>query len=112
MQPPDILAFELAAALDAYEEQLAALASTGRLIGVAQLQRTLHQVSQSCVGLPQLAGATVDLVLSHHGFVADLMRDGGSGGAPASEESVQALEHCVRSLQRQCRQMFVAPHLH
>lgn len=112
MHATDTLAFELAAALDAYEEQLAAVRRRPTADAAAQLQRRLHRVCHSCPGLPQLAAATVALMLAHHGLLSDLMRDGRSERTPSVQPSMQALEQSVRSLQRQCREMFLAPYLH
>lgn len=109
MQATDTIAFELAAALDAYEEQLAAVRRSRSPLAVAQLQRRVHRVCRSCLGLPQLAAATVAFVLSHHGVLADLMCD---GRAPPAQSRLQALDQCIVSLRRQCRELFLAPHLH
>jgi hypothetical protein len=111
MQAPDITAFELAASLDAYEEQLAVVRRAGSPLAVAQLQKSVHRVCRSCMGLPQLAVASVAFLLAHHGFLADLMREGGGAGAPSTQLAMQALDQCVRSLHRQCRELLVAPPL-
>ncbi len=111
MHAPDILAFELAAALDSYEEQLAAAPRLPTADAAAQLQRRLHGICHCCMGLPQLASASVALMLAHHGLLADLMRDDRVEGSPSVHLRLHALERVVGELQRQCRAMFLAPYL-
>lgn len=111
MHAPDTLAFELAAALDAYEEQLALLRSAPTAAAAAQLQRKLHRVCHGCGGLPQLAAAAVALMLAHHGLLADLMRDDRNESARPLRPCFLAVEQSVRVLQRHCREMFLAPYL-
>ena len=111
MQTTDAMAFEAAAALDAYEEQLMDLRSWLADRRIACVQLELRRVCGHCMGLPQLSGATMALLLAHHRLLAELA----SRNVPQSDAPPAALadvQDCVIALRRQCRELFVAPRLH
>lgn len=109
MQCTDTLAFEAAAALAAYEEQLDTLQRSGpHPRSVAAIQGALGHLCNRCLRLPQLSGAGISLLLAHHRMLAELAR--GPVAAPAA--GLQELERCIRTLRRACRELFLAPHLH
>ena len=111
MRCTDALAFEAAAALDAYEEHLLTLRRHGaQPWRIALFHRQLRRVCSCCLGLPQVSGASVALLLAHHRWLAELCAEGRL--ADAAAPSLVAVEQCLGSLQRACRELFVAPHLH
>lgn len=113
MQCTDALAFEAAAALEAYEEQLLAMRGPGAAPrGAALIQRELTRVCGCCLRLPQLAGASVGLMIAHHRLLADLASRGEDGRTAPGAARLQEVEQCLAILQRSCRELFLAPHLH
>lgn len=112
VQGTDAIAFEAAAALETYEEQLAALrcARTGPG-GIASMQTALRRICGVCLCLPQLSTATLAVLLAHHRLLADLARAGMSPAAGWCSASFDAVEQSVRVLQRKCRELFLAPQL-
>lgn len=113
MQCTEAFAFEAAAALDAYEEQLLAIRHHGAdPLAVARIQKALRQACGCCLRLPQLAGPSVSLLLAHHRLFAQLApRAGECAGVPATI-GFDEVEGCIASLHRACRDLFLAPHLH
>ena len=111
MQGTDTIAFEAAAALDAYEEQLASLRRPGASPGrVASMQVELRRICSLCLVLPQLSASSLALLLAHHRLLAVLA--GSTPGLAAEHRaSFDAVEQCVRGLRRQCSELFRAPHL-
>jgi hypothetical protein len=112
MQPTDAIAFEAAAALDAYEEQLL----TVRRIGahphqLASTQMELRRVCNCCLRLPQLSGPGLALLLAHHRLLAEWASGHKEGVVDAASPSLATVEQCLASLQRRCRELFLAPHL-
>jgi hypothetical protein len=96
MQCSDALAFEAAAALEAYEERLLALRGVGtHLRNVAEVQRELGRVCNCCLRLPQLAGASVDLLLAHHKLLADLARAGKGPSDAIGGAGLEEVQRCV-----------------
>jgi hypothetical protein len=112
MHCTDAIAFEAAAALDAYEEQLLTVRRTGpdphRFV---RLQVALRRVCNCCLHWPQLSAPSIALLLAHHGLLAELARMGEGRAADASPASMEAVEQCVAMLQRRCRELLLAPHL-
>lgn len=112
MQCTDAIAFEAAAALDAYEARLLTLRCAGTdPHAIASLQADLKRVCGCCLRLPQLSGASVALLLAHHRLLAELTRpvvDGDKGGLTPG---FRAVEQCVGLLQRGFRRLFLSPHL-
>ena len=108
-QSTGAMAFEATAALDRYEEQLAALRRQGAAAEtVVRAQAELHRICDVCLHLPRLSSAALDLLLSHHRLLAELARGQGAP-ARASQDSV---DRCIALLRRECRGLFVAAHLH
>jgi hypothetical protein len=113
MQCADAAGFQVAAALEAYEEQLVGVCrESGDPARTGRLQAALRKVCSCCLGLPQLSAAALALLIAHHRFLADLSRSGGDPAAPAPACSLRIVEQCVQFLKRHCREMFLAPHLH
>lgn len=113
MQCTEAVAFEAAAALEAYEDQLLAMRRSGvHPQGVARVQGELRRVCGCCLRLPQLAGASVALLLAHHRLLAELARRGADGAAAPAAARLQEVEQCLATLHRACRELFLAPHLH
>lgn len=112
MQCTEAVAFEAAAALDAYEDQLLALRLGPHPQGVARIQRELRRACSCCLRLPQLSGASVALLLAHHRLLADLTRRGEDRAGAAGAAGLRDVEQCLATLQRACRELFLAPHLH
>ncbi|HEY0823493.1 MAG TPA: hypothetical protein VGD76_06870 [Ramlibacter sp.] len=108
----DAIAFEAAAALDAYEEQLTQLRRHGADPGrIGAMQAALRRAGSLCLRLPHLSGASLALLLSHHRLLADLARAGDDARLAATAPSLEPVEECVRDLQRLCRELFLASHL-
>ena len=113
MHCTETAAFEASAALDAYEEQLL----TSRVMGasphrLALMQTKLRRACACCVLLPQLSAASIALLLAHHQLLAELARPAGGTSEERGSTTVKAVEQCVANLQRGCRHLFLAPHLH
>src|SRR5690606_33173792 len=99
MQSSEAVAFEAAAALEAYEDQLLALRRLGahpQRIAIAQ--RELRRACGSCLRLPQLAGASVALLLAHHRLLAELARQGEHLAAAPAAVRLEEVERCVSTL--------------
>lgn len=113
MQCTAVVAFEAAAALDAYEDQLSAMRRPGaRAARIPMLQAELRRVCYCCLGLPQLSVASVALLLAHHRLVADMTQPERDPAAAPAAASLRDVEQCLATLQRACRDLFLAPHLH
>lgn len=110
MQSIEAMAFEATAALDRYEEQLAFLVEGDRADSVPRAQAELRRLSDLCLRLPQLASSSLALLLAHHRLLAEMARD--EGPPPRALACMDAVEECIRVLRRQCRELFVAAHLH
>jgi hypothetical protein len=112
MQCTEAVAFEAAAALDAYEDQLFAMRRLGaNQLRIATIQKEMKRVCSCCHRLPQLSGASIALLLAHHRLLAKLASTGeDNAGLPAAGS--QEVEQCVLTLQRACRELFLAPRLH
>jgi hypothetical protein len=109
----DALAFEAAAALDAYEEQLASLRRTGPDPEcIAALQRELHRVCSRSPRLPQLQSACVALLLAHHRLLAELADGNSQAGSERASTVRRIHEESLQLLRRECRMLFLAAHLH
>lgn len=107
------MAFEAAAALEAYEDQLAATRRLGaHPARIAVLQRELRRVCGCCLRLPQLSVGSVALLLAHHRLLAELARPDREPAAAPVAALRRDVEQCVATLQRACRELFLAPHLH
>lgn len=113
MQCTEAVAFEAAAALEAYEDQLLAMRELGvHPRRVAMIQRELGRVSSCSLRLPQLSGPSLALLLAHHRLLAALARSGEGGTGACEPAGLQEVEQCVVTLHRACRELFLAPHLH
>ncbi len=113
MSCADAIGFQAAAALEAYEEDLAGLLARGAdAAAMARLQLRLRQACTCCLPLPQLSASAVALMLAHHRFLADFCRSGGNAAQPEAARSLRTLEHCAAVLKGGCRELFVAAHLH
>lgn len=113
MQCTEAVAFEAAAALEAYEDQLLALRAPGvDPRRIAAVQRELRRVCSCCLRLPQLSGASIALLLAHHRLLAELARAGEHRARHAPAAGLREVEQCVAALQRACRELFLAPHRH
>lgn len=109
----DAIAFEAAAALDAYEAELALLARRGAHASeLACADAAVRRACSWCMRLPQLSVASLALLLSHYGILSELSRRGPAGGAAAPLVQMQAHQACIRRLRRQCRELFVSARLH
>jgi hypothetical protein len=108
---PDAIAFETAAALEVYEEQLILLQRRVEEPGqIAALESAVCRACRCALRLPQLAGASVALLLAHHRLLAELAR--GPRAEEACSSTVRSVEACVHVLLRECRLLFLARHLH
>lgn len=111
MQCTDAIAFEAAAALDSYGEQLAGLrgemAAPAR---IASMQQELRRVCGCCARVPELSGPSIALLLAHHRLLADLARHP-EPDAQEDAASMGAVDQCLALLQRRCRELLLAPHL-
>ncbi len=113
MQGTEAIAFEAAAALEDYEAHLLAMHRPGaRPRSVATFQKELSRVRSCCLRLPQLSGASVALLLAHHKLLAELARGDGDKALALRAVELQRVEQCVVALQRACRELFLARHLH
>lgn len=113
MQCTEAVAFEAAAALEAYEHQLLAMRRPGaQPRRIATIQRELRRVCGCCLRLPQLSGASLALLLAHHRLLAELARSDADQAVRPAAAALQEVEQCVVILQRACRELFLAPHLH
>ena len=108
----DAVAFEAAAALDAYGMQLASVRRDGmHAHRLASLQAALARVCSCCLGLPSLSAPAIALLLAHHRVLAELGQSEAAMHAPASQPGLHAIEQCVAHLQLLCRKLFLAAHL-
>lgn len=113
MQCAETVAFEAAAALEAYDEQLLAMRELGfDPRRVALIQRELRRVCSCSLRLPQLSGPSLALLLAHHRLLADLARSGEGEAGTSEPAELQEVEQCVVTLYRACRELFLATHLH
>lgn len=113
MQCTEAIAFEAAAALENYEAHLLSIHRLGgRPRNVATFQKELSRVRSCCLRLPQLSGASVALLLAHHKLLAELARGDGDKSLALRAAELQKVEKCVVTLQRACRELFLARHLH
>ena len=107
------IAFEAAAALDAYEEGLLRLRqSRAEPALLAHAGTDLHRVCGCCIHLPQLSVGCVTLLLSHYRLMRRLA--GGSGALAEAEgrTALEAHQRCIAALRRSCRELLLAPRLH
>lgn len=112
MQCTDAMAFEAAAALDAYDEQLLELRRTGPQPGrVHLLQQQLARVCSCCMPLPQLLAPSIALLLAHRRYVAEMAGLGQGCRRGAASPGLEAVTQCIGLLQRRCRELFLAAHL-
>jgi hypothetical protein len=113
MQCTDALAFRAAAALDGYEEKLFALdVDRADTQAIAAMQLELRRLCTCCLGLPQLSGAALALLLAHHRLLADLSHQGSGRPADVAARSLRAVQEALEQLRSRCRELLVAPHLH
>jgi hypothetical protein len=109
----DAIAFEAAAALDAYEERVLRLRQArAEPALLAHAGSDLHRVCGCCIHLPQLSVGCVTLLLSHYRLMRRLA--GGNGALPAADRSqaLEAHQRCIAALRRSCRELLLAPRLH
>lgn len=113
MPSADALAFQAAAALDAYKEQLASLRRWGPdPDGIAALQRELRRVCSRFSRLPQLQSARVALLLVHLRLLAELARGSPQAGRDGESTAGRVHEESLQMLRRECRALLLAAHLH
>lgn len=111
MQCTDTIAFEAAAALDAYGEHLAGLhGGSAAPARIASMQQELRRICSCCARVPELSGPSIALLLAHHRLLADLARHP-DPDAREDAASMLAVDQCLALLQRRCREMLLAPHL-
>ena len=108
----DAIAFEAAAALDAYEERLLRLQQVkAEPALLADGAAELHRACSCCIYLPQLSVACVALLLSHYRLMGRLSGGGAALALADAATALQAHQHCIAALRRSCRELFLAPGL-
>ncbi|MEJ8838822.1 hypothetical protein [Ramlibacter sp. AN1133] len=106
------IAFEAAAALDQYESDLAFLRDgDAQACDFARADAEVRAACSRCMRLPQLCVDAIALLLSHHRLLAELGRPGEARARHAPLARLQSHQRCIARLRRQCRKLFIAPHL-
>ncbi|MBC5785444.1 hypothetical protein H8N03_21025 [Ramlibacter sp. USB13] len=110
VRTPDTIAFEAAAALDAYEARMARMArGVATPADLALAAGDLHRLCARCMHLPRVSASCIGLLLSHYRLLASLAGADDACLAPSLRRAHQA---CIERLRQECREFFLAPHLH